>query len=649
MSPGLENISSTFWDKLDLLSRNIDEFDKNENVLDNRFSFNFQLQQHSLVNNYLKNIKRYLLSIEERYISNTDGIQLKSKLEIHNHTSDIIFYPSCFSNFLCINDRLFYFTEETIVYYKSDYIKVINDNVSLKCIINCKYSGDPVSFWVFIKVPGKKENKIKFDLNNYQQCIEFKIPKDATEYAFSLRLIGKGALQLKSLEVTESNKSDFGSICTILPLPPRSLKTLKYAYILDELSESCLKYEANAIPLIKNRHEEILKEQKPDFVLIESCWRGNNKTYGAFNEKNFGIKKLQPILKLCNSLNIPTVFWNKEDPYHYEGFKNIANLFDYIFTTDANMLPRYKKDTGRDAGYLPFAAQPVLHNPGSGMDKNRKAFFAGSWYGEKQERCNDFMQLAHFLDRNGLEFDIYDRCLPLKMDRYKWPENLQTRILGYLEPEDVFAQTRKYKFQMNVNTVKDSPTMFSRRVFESLACGTPIIGNPAQGISRTFGDLTVTTDDDEYLNSLLNNDKLYEDVRQRGILEVMRNHTYAKRFLKICRALNLNFQETIPSIQLVGIADTEEEAREYEKAFEKQSWQNKYLVVFIRHFEGYYHYLNKNSERKIFVPLPVQNNNPVSPIETDFKYICNKDEKLADIALEIFVYNHYSDLVKNHE
>lgn len=57
-------------------------------------------------------------------------------------------------------------------------------------------------------------------------------------------------------------------------------------------------------------------------------------------------------------------------------------LFDYVFTTDANCLERYEQDLGHDrVDVLPFAAQPVIHNP-VGLSYSEKAgvAFAGAWY-----------------------------------------------------------------------------------------------------------------------------------------------------------------------------------------------------------------------------------------------------------------------------
>ncbi|MFP3454528.1 DUF3880 domain-containing protein, partial [Bacillus sp. SIMBA_154] len=70
------------------------------------------------------------------------------------------------------------------------------------------------------------------------------------------------------------------------------------------------------------------------------------------------------IVLWCRDHKIPTIFWNKEDPVHFETFLTTAKLFDFVFTTDIDCIHRYKAALGHDRVYLlPFAAQPLVNNP----------------------------------------------------------------------------------------------------------------------------------------------------------------------------------------------------------------------------------------------------------------------------------------------
>ncbi|NGY93841.1 glycosyltransferase family 1 protein [Bacillus megaterium] len=51
-----------------------------------------------------------------------------------------------------------------------------------------------------------------------------------------------------------------------------------------------------------------------------------------------------------------------------------------------------------------------------------------------------------------------------------------------------------YKVMLNVNSVKYSQLCFSRRVFEGLACGTPIISSYSEGVKRMFKDIVLISE-----------------------------------------------------------------------------------------------------------------------------------------------------------
>ena len=68
---------------------------------------------------------------------------------------------------------------------------------------------------------------------------------------------------------------------------------------------------------------------------------------------------------------------------------------------------------------------------------------------------------------------IFDRNLnrPGFGPKYRFPDGYQTAIKGSLNYEEMLTAYRCYDVMLNTNSVTDSPTMFSRRVFECLACG----------------------------------------------------------------------------------------------------------------------------------------------------------------------------------
>ena len=119
------------------------------------------------------------------------------------------------------------------------------------------------------------------------------------------------------------------------------------------------------------------------------------------------------------------------------------------------------------------------------------------------------------------------------MPNHRFPERYDQHIKGSLKYYEIDKAYKGYKVMINVNTVKYSPTMFSRRVFEGLACGTPIVSTYAQGIENMFGELVYISEKeeeiDEAFRSLLRNENEYRQKSMLGIREVLSKHTYAHR------------------------------------------------------------------------------------------------------------------------
>ena len=170
----------------------------------------------------------------------------------------------------------------------------------------------------------------------------------------------------------------------------------------------------------------------------------------------------------CKSNEITTIFWNKEDPVNYESFIDVAKYFDFIFTSDENIIDRYVEDTGNSNVFaLPFAAQPIIHNPIRNSLPEHDVCFAGSWYiRDHGNRKRDTKLLVDAA--SDFDLHIYDRFYGTD-NRNKFPAEYDEFIQGSLSYNEVCMAYRAYKIFLNVNSVDDSPTMFSRRVFEILA------------------------------------------------------------------------------------------------------------------------------------------------------------------------------------
>lgn len=310
---------------------------------------------------------------------------------------------------------------------------------------------------------------------------------------------------------------------------------INIACILDEFSYECFRFEANFIQLGISNWRELMIQYQPKMFFVEAAWEGYNKEWSnkISNLHLTKDKSLLSIIDYCNKNNIPTVFWAKEDPYDFNIFIETAKHFDYIFTTDSTSVSKYKERLNRENIFLlPFAAQPKIHNP-IDKDKNKigKVGFAGGWYNKFPERCEEIENILKPAFEYGLV--IYDRFKDSIDQKNSFPLEYKPFIKQSLDYLEMVKEYKKYDLFLNVNSTSISPTTFSRRIFELLASGIPVISSYSKGIEEFFKDMVLLSnnkfDTEIYLDFLLNNREARDELSILGQREVFNYHTYAHR------------------------------------------------------------------------------------------------------------------------
>ncbi len=335
---------------------------------------------------------------------------------------------------------------------------------------------------------------------------------------------------------------------------PRSLmgrssrNDLRVACILDEFSYECFSPETSLFQLTKPAWREELAAVEPDFLFVESAWRGVNGEWRHLVEhsRREGDGPLRDIVHYCKRKGIPTVFWNKEDPVNFRHFCETAKWFDFIFTTDEGSVGRYQDLTGHDRCFvLPFAAQPHIHNP---LDRRGgelgRVFFAGTWYAHKHDGRRT---AAEHVLVPALEFGlhIYDRMHHYDgpgAQNYQWPDAFRSAIRGGLSYLDTIKACRGYHVCLNVNSVQDSRTMCARRVFEIAGCATALVSGYSPAVDDFFPGGSVflcetASDTQRHLRRLLEDERFRNRAVVRALRHVMAEHTYAHRFSQILSVL----------------------------------------------------------------------------------------------------------------
>lgn len=382
---------------------------------------------------------------------------------------------------------------------------------------------------------------------------------------------------------------------------PKATDLPVVAAIFDTFSECCFRYEAALVLLTPDDWREEMDRSKPAFLLVESAWIGNNGAWHRLIADNWKLahNPLRDLLDYCRGHNIPSVFWNKEDPPHFDTFIDAAKGFDVVLTTDADCVPKYKAICGHDCVHaMPFAAQPKLHNPRREAEWPRhRVAFAGSWV-SRRERTESLRYLLdpalafglHIFDRNLSRKDLGTRASALR-----FPDSYHSAIKGSLDYPQMLTAYRCYDVLLNTNSVADSPTMFSRRVFESLACGTPVVSTESIGMRELLGDhVRVARTADEassHLRALFDDEEARAREGHLAYRHVHEHHTYRHRMDDIRRWAGLPARsETTPRVSVLTVTSRETGAIRAIEEFAKQSYPEKELLMILRgtpvHLDG---------------------------------------------------------------
>ncbi|ODU66948.1 MAG: hypothetical protein ABT16_00245 [Rhodanobacter sp. SCN 65-17] len=332
--------------------------------------------------------------------------------------------------------------------------------------------------------------------------------------------------------------------------------------VMDEFSRSCFAPHAALIEPRPDNWEGLLEQYCPRLLLVESSWKGNYGSwqYRVANYANPPGRELAEMVEGCRARGIPTVFWNKEDPVHFDNFIGAASQFDCVLTTAEEAVPRYREKIPARVGVLQFAAEDSLHNPIGASRRNGKVCFAGSFYANRfHERRDDQLMLLDAA--SAFDFDIFDRNHDPKATTrsdFAFPERFSRFVRGRMPYSAMGRAYREYRVFLNVNSVIDSPTMFSRRVFELLACGTPVVSTWSRGTEETFGSDLIwhvrnREEAEEAIRVLMTDDAEWRRRSLAGIRAVLSRHTFRHRFQQVLEFAGCD-NVLAPPTQIVAVA-----------------------------------------------------------------------------------------------
>jgi len=389
----------------------------------------------------------------------------------------------------------------------------------------------------------------------------------------------------------EKSYSNFEHNYEINEIKPKKIKDIKVAIILDEFSHNCFKYEFNAITIEPSNWLETFETRKPDLFLCESAWSGIDsdlrpwkcQIYSSINFNYENRTVLLSILNYCKKHNIPTIFWNKEDPTHYYdkvcNFIDTALKFDHIFTTAEECIKKYKEDYGHQSVHsLMFGAQPKLFNPIDKQERSKDIIFAGSWYNEHDQRSKEMTEIFDKILSSGYNLKIYDRAYYTHRDDPN--RGFPKKYSKYVNPPVSFDQIenvyKESEYALNINTETKSKTMFARRVFELILCNTFVLSNYSKGMLDLWGNNVSFIKKDKKID--LSNS---EEKRINNLYNVLKRHTYSVRFKQLLDAINYEYIDEDNSISIYYVANSNSEINHIFKHYESIEYNHKKLVLFL--------------------------------------------------------------------
>jgi hypothetical protein len=341
----------------------------------------------------------------------------------------------------------------------------------------------------------------------------------------------------------DSNRIKFTSKCYE---SAKYYKDVKVAFVCDEMTYKSFKDECKTVFLTPSNWLEVIEDFKPDIFFCESAWNGieeykdcwRGRIYKSKNVLFDNRKDIFNILDYCKKSKIKTVFWNKEDPIFFDNpkynFSDTALHFDYIFTTCQECVSKYKALGHKNVHTLMFGFSEKFFNPLNSNDKKNVAIFAGSWYADQANRCMDMLKIFKMVQDNGIQLKIYDRNYKTSNPLKVFPQEFNSIRFENMPFEELKHIYKRANFAININTIKDSETMFARRVFELMACNTCVISNESIGMKKIFGKNVWFLDENFNFNSI-------KKICIENVQYVMEYHTNSKRIKQICDDIGINY------------------------------------------------------------------------------------------------------------
>ena len=316
-----------------------------------------------------------------------------------------------------------------------------------------------------------------------------------------------------------------------------------------------------------------------EMLLIVTTWRGLHNEWRLMGtEKSTTNRAVYELIRYFKEKEKKIVFYSKEDPPHYQHFLPIAKQCDIIFTSAIEKIEEYKKDCSNDKVYLmKFGINPVYHNPIGSRLKKRKneVIFSGSWVKKYPDRIREQEMIFDGVLSAGKKLKIIDRNFERNVWGFLFPIKYYKYISPSIDHESLQKVHKLYDWAINMNSVRDSRSMFANRIYELQATGNLIISNESVGVKEQFAEVIIADCQEDVIAAL----KTYDDEgvyehQIAGIRRVMKNETTFDRVGELLYNSGYRVSQPIRKVAVLAEKLTEEIRRD----FDKQTYPYKILL-----------------------------------------------------------------------
>ncbi len=221
--------------------------------------------------------------------------------------------------------------------------------------------------------------------------------------------------------------------------------------------------------------------------------------------------------ELSYELPTKTIIWLADDHWRYEETKSVWELFNIVVTTDKSGYEKRVKEKYKNVLLSQWGCNHFLYKKLS-LLKKYDISFVGRCYGER----NAFIDT---LKRNGIEVATFGQG---------WEKG---RRVSQVDLIKIYNQS---KISLNISLAsKSAKYQVKGRDFEAPGCGSSLLTKDTEEIKEYFvpGTEIITyhdvNDAAEKIKYYLKNERLREEISEKGYERVLKEHTIEKRVLEV--------------------------------------------------------------------------------------------------------------------